>query len=128
MFAKIYNLHWDAGRANILCKYLIHKFFQLWAWLCGSFFLLFSEAPASSDKIFFWIFTALCFYLHDPKKYVSDFKNLFSNWKYYFCPAWCLFWLDIFNQKASFLTKKNQRWNLRHTLVEKLSKFNVAKY
>ena len=27
-----------------------------------------------------------------------------------------------------FWQKKHQRWNLRHTLVEKLSKFHVAKY
>ena len=31
--------------------------------------------------------------------------------------------------KSSFSDeKKHQRWNLRHTLVEKLSKINVAKY
>ena len=38
------------------------------------------------------------------------------------------FLVDIFKQKASFLMKKHQRWNLRHTLEKKVSKFNVAKY
>ena len=30
-------------------------------------------------------------------------------------------------QKSSFSDEKNYRWNLRHTLIEKLSKFDVAK-
>ena len=30
--------------------------------------------------------------------------------------------------KRSFSDEKKQRWNLRQTLVEKLSKINVAKY
>ena len=28
MFAKNYNLHWIAGKANILSKYIIYKFFN----------------------------------------------------------------------------------------------------
>ena len=36
------------------------------------------------------------------------------------------FLVDMF--KAPFLMEKHQRGNLRHTLVEELSKFNVAKY
>ena len=29
---------------------------------------------------------------------------------------------------SSFTDEKNQRWHLKHTLVEKLLKINVAKY
>ena len=39
-----------------------------------------------------------------------------------------VFLVDLFHWKAPFLTKRYRRWNLRHALVEKLSKFNVAKY
>ena len=59
---------------NILCKYLIYTFFQFWACFCGSFSMLFPEAPAFCDKKNFEIiFTALYFYLYELKKYVSDF-------------------------------------------------------
>ena len=46
-FAKSYHLHWIAGRANILSKYI---FFSFVRGFCGSFLKLFSKAPASCCK------------------------------------------------------------------------------
>ena len=129
MFAKIYHLYWDAGRANILCKYLIHKFFQFWAWLCGSFSLLFSEAPASRDqKILNFYFIVLLFAW--SQKVRLRFLKSFFKLEILFLSFVVSFLVRYFQLKSFFSDqkKKNQRWNLRHTLVEKLSKFNVAKY
>ena len=47
---KNYHLHWIAGRANILSKYITYIFFNFWRGCYGSFSLLFSKAPASSCK------------------------------------------------------------------------------
>ena len=53
MFAKNYDLHWIAGRTNILCKCLINTFFQFWQWVLWFFFYVFPEAPALCDKKIF---------------------------------------------------------------------------
>ena len=56
-------------------------------------------------------------------------KECLRFWKsYYFCPSWCLFWQICSTEKLLFWQKKHQRWNLRHTFVEKVLKINVAKY
>ena len=47
---KNYHLHWLAGRADILRKYIIYIFFNFGRGFCGSFFILFPKAPASSCK------------------------------------------------------------------------------
>ena len=44
MLAKSYHLHWIAGRANILRKYLIYKyFFNFGLGPCSSFSILFQK-------------------------------------------------------------------------------------
>ena len=40
---KNYHLCWTAGRANILCKYIIYIFFQFWAWVLQFIFYVISE-------------------------------------------------------------------------------------
>ena len=78
-----------AGRANILCKYIIYILFQFWAWFLR--FPFYVEKVQLVKKIEI-IFAGLYFYLYELKKCVSNFCNLLSNWRYqYFCPLWCLF-------------------------------------
>ena len=52
MFAKNYYLHWIAGRANILSKYIIYIFFNFGLGFYCSFPMLFPKAPASCCKKF----------------------------------------------------------------------------
>ena len=74
MFAKNYHLHWIAGRANILSKYIIYIFFNFGRGFYGSFPMLFPKAPASCyKKNFELIFAALYFYIYELKNYASDF-------------------------------------------------------
>ena len=75
MFAKNYHLHWIAGRANILSKYIVYIFFNFERGFYGSFYF---EKQKNSELIF----AALYFYIYELKKCVSDFKNLISNWRY----------------------------------------------
>ena len=43
-FCKNYHLHWIAGRANILCKYIIYIFFQFSACLLRFLFYVISKS------------------------------------------------------------------------------------
>ena len=52
MFAKNYHLHWIAGRAYIISKYIIYIFFNFQRAFCGSFPMLFPKAPTSCCKKF----------------------------------------------------------------------------
>ena len=47
---KNYHLHWIAGRANILRKYIVYIFFNFGRGFCGFFPMLFPKAPASCRK------------------------------------------------------------------------------
>ena len=49
-FAKNCHLHWIAGRANILNKYIIYIFFNFGRGFRGSFSMLFPKASASCCK------------------------------------------------------------------------------
>ena len=51
MFAKSYHLHWFAGRANILSKYIIYIFFNFGRGFYGSFSILFPKHFASCALI-----------------------------------------------------------------------------
>ena len=66
MFAKNYHLHWIAGRANILSKYIVYIFFNFERGFYGSFCF---EKQKNSELIF----AALYFYIYELKKCVSDF-------------------------------------------------------
>ena len=73
-FAKNYRLHWIAGRTNILSKYIIYIFFSSGRGFYGSFPILFLKTQASCcKKKLELIFAALCFYIYELKKIVSDF-------------------------------------------------------
>ena len=50
MFAKNYHLHWIAGKANILGKYILYIFFNFGSGFYGSFPMLFLKAAASCCK------------------------------------------------------------------------------
>ena len=74
MFAKNYHLHWIAGRANILSKFIIYVFFNFGRGFYGSFPVLFPKVPASCcKKNTELIFAALYFSQYELKKCVSDF-------------------------------------------------------
>ena len=47
---KKYQLHWIAGRANILSKYITYIFFNFVRGICDSFPMLFPKAPTSCSK------------------------------------------------------------------------------
>ena len=69
-----------AGKANIICKYIICIFFQFWSWLLWFFFLCyFQKLQLLVVKKYEIIFAVLYFYLYKLEKYISDFKNLISN-------------------------------------------------
>ena len=55
-FGKNYHLPWIAGRANILCEYLIYIFFQFWAWLLRFLFYIISRR---NFEIIFAAFTSV---------------------------------------------------------------------
>ena len=52
IFAKSYYLHYNAGRANILYKYIIYTFFNFWRGFGDSFSILFPKASAYCGKKF----------------------------------------------------------------------------
>ena len=98
MFAKSYHLHWIADRANILCKYIIYKFFNFGYGFCGSFPMLFPKAPASSCKKIL-----NCFFLHctsifmDLKSKSQIFKISFQTGEINVFVICCVFLIGMFN-------------------------------
>ena len=70
MFAKNYHLHWLAGRAKILSKYI---FFNFGRDFCGSLPVLLPKAPAFCCIVLLYIWA---------QKVSQIFKNLISNWRY----------------------------------------------
>ena len=63
------------------------------------------------------IFAALYFYLNELKSVFQIFKILFQTGD-----------IDIFVLRGVFSDEKKIKWwNLRHSLVQKLSKINMAK-
>ena len=59
-FCKNYLLHLIANRANVLCKYIIHMFFNFGHGFCSSFSILFPKTPASCAKTFLKQFLLHC--------------------------------------------------------------------
>ena len=122
MFTKNYHLNWIPGRANILSKYIIHKFFNFGRGFCGSFSMSFPKAPGSSCKKILDQFLLHCtFILMSSKSASQIFKILFKTRDINCLPFVVSFLVDIFNWKV-FLTKNHQRRNLRHTFVENYRK------
>ena len=131
MLAKKYHLHWIAGRASILSKYITYILFNIGHSFCGTFSILFPNASASCGKKF-WAYFYYIFHLlvWAQKVCLSDFENLlkilFQTGDNVLRCFFCSIYVQI---KSSFSDEKeHQQWNLRHTLVETLLKINVAKY
>ena len=93
--------------------------FQFWVWLLRYLSYVVSKS-SSFLKIFEPSFPALCFYIWAQKVCLKFLKY------YVLCSV--LFSRYVQLKSSFFDKKKHQGWNLRHTLGEKLSKINVAKY
>ena len=64
-------------------RYLIFISFQFWVWLLRVFFYVISRSSNFLwSRYFEIIFDALCFFLYELKKCVSDFWILISKWIY----------------------------------------------
>ena len=130
MLAKSHYLHWIAGRANILSKYIIYIFFNFGRGFGGSFTMLFPKALASRcKKVLNYFFQHSTSIFMSSKSVTQIFKILFQTGDINTFVLRSVFFSRYVELKSSFSEeKKHRRWNLRHTLVEKLSKINVAKY
>ena len=107
MFAKIYHLHWIAGRANILRKYIIYIFFNFGHGFCGSFPMLFPKALASCCKKNLNYFLLHCTPLFMNSKSVSQiFKILFKTGDINVFVLRGAFFSRYVQLKAPFLIKK----------------------
>ena len=69
MFPKNYHLHWIAGRANILTKYIIYIFFNFGRGFYGS-----KSSSFLLQKNFEPILAALYFYIYELKMCLRTFK------------------------------------------------------
>ena len=129
MFPKNYYLQWIAGRANILSKYLIYIFFNFVGGFCGSFSILFTETSASCDKNFWNKFCCIVLlFAWAQKAFLRFLKSYLKLEILIFLSLVVSFWKICLTKKVLFWRKNYQRWNLRHTLIKKLSKFDVAMY
>ena len=105
--------------------YIYYIIFNFGPGFCSSFPMLFPEATASCDKKFWNNFLLHCTFICMSSKSVNFFFqtgdiNIFA--------LLAIFFSKYVQLKSSFCQKKkHQWWNLRHSLVEKLSKFDVAK-
>ena len=132
MFAKNYYLRWTAGRANILCKCLIHTFFRFWAWLLRLFFCFFflQKFQLLVIKEFWNNFYYIVLVFVWPQRVCLGFlKSYFKLEIINIFVFRGVFFSRYFQLKSSFSDEENISGKiLRHTLVEKLSNFNAARY
>ena len=119
MFATSYHLHWIAGRANILRKYIIYIFFNFGRSFCVSFSMLFPKAPTSCCKEFWTNFCCIVFYINELKKCVSHiFKSLFQTGDINLFIVRGVFFSRYLQLKSSFTDKKkNQRKVLKENSI-----------
>ena len=109
MFATSYYLHWIAGRANILRKYIIYIFFNFGRSFCVSFSMLFPKAPTSCCKEFWTNFCCIVFYINELKKCVSHiFKSLFQTGDINLFIVRGVFFSRYLQLKSSFTDKKKK--------------------
>ena len=130
MFAKNYHLHWIAGTANILSKYIIYIFFNFGrGFFTFPFLCYFQKLQLLDVKIFWTNFCCIVLLYLWAQKVSQILKILFQTGGINIFVLFGVFFSRYIQLKSSFSDqKKHQRWNLRHTLVEKLSKINVVKY
>ena len=110
-------------------NYIIYIFRQFWAWLLPLFFCYFQKLQLLKVKIF-WnnFFSIVLLFVWAQKLYLRFSKSYFILKILIFLSFLVSFLVDMFKWKATFPTKKHQRWNLRHNLLEKLSRIYVAEY
>ena len=104
-------------------------FFNFECGFRGFFSMLFPKAPASCGKKNWNNFCCIVLLFVWAQKVCLRFLKSCFKLEILFLFFMASFLVDMFNYKAPFLTKKkHQRWNLRHTLLEKLSDINESKH
>ena len=105
------HLHWIAGKANILCKYLIHiyiYFFNFRWCFFSSFPVLFAEAPAPFDeKVLKEIMLHSTSIFRNLKVYLRFLKSYFKLEILIFLPFVVSFLGRYVQLKSSFSAEKN---------------------
>ena len=128
MFTKNYHLNWIPGRANILSKYIIPKFFNFGRGFCGSFSMSFPKAPGSSCKKILDQFLLHCtFILMSSKSASQIFKILFKT-RDINCFALRGVFFSRYFQLKSFSHEKPSTEKSETHFRRELSKVNLAKY
>ena len=129
MFAKNYHYLWITGRANTLSKYIIYIFFDFGRGFWGSFPVLLPKAPASCCKKILNEFLLHCAIYMSSKSMSHILKISLQTGDINIFVICSVFFSRYVQLKSSFSDeKKHQQRNLWQTLVEKLTKINVAKY
>ena len=114
MFAKNYHLHWIAGRANMLSKFII--VFQFQAWLLRYYF---QKLQLLVVKNFELIFAALYFYIYELKNVSQIFKILFQTGDINIFVLRGVFVSRYVQIKSSFSGEKNISHEIRDTLQQR---------
>ena len=128
MFAKNYHMHWITGKANILCKYIIY-IFSIMGIAFAALFLCYSQKLQLLVIKKFWnIFCCIVLLFVWAQKVCNRFLKSYFKLEILIFLSFLVSVLVVQLKKLLFWRKQYQWWNLRNTLVEKLSKFNVAKY
>ena len=117
--SKNYHLHWIAGKAYILYKYIMHIFFSIWGVAFAVPFLYhFQKLQLLVVKKFL---NKICYivllFVWAQKVCLRILKSYFKLAMLIILPFVESFLVDIFNQKLLFSEKSHRRWNLRHNLV-----------
>ena len=121
-------MHWIAGRANILCKYLICTFIILGVAFALPFLCCFHKLKFLVIKCLKQILlhcTSNCISL---KRVSQIFKTLFQTGNVDIFILCGIFFGRYAQLKSSFSDKKTSAVKQRYALVEKLSMINMAKY
>ena len=130
MFAKSYHLHWIAGRANILLWiYNIHIFSILGVAFALPFLCYFQKLQLLVVKKKWNNFCCITLVFVQAQKLCLRFLKSYLKLEILIFLSFVVSFSRYVQLKSSFSRrKKHQQWNLRHTLVEKISKINLGNY
>ena len=104
----VWDLHWIAGRINILCEYIIYIFFNFGTGFCGSFAMLFPKAPASCCKnVLNKFLLHYASILMSSKSMSQIFKILFQNGNINIFVLHGVFFNRYVQLKCSYSDEKN---------------------
>ena len=114
IFGKRFHLHLIVGKAYIICKYISYRYFQKLQLL---------------EITKFWnnFYCIVLLFVWAQKACLRIFEILFQSANINIFVLLGVFF-GGYNQLKSFAHEKKQCWNLKYTLIEKLSKINIAKY